>query len=558
MLRPGLAARLDREAREHEQAVLDANEAADLRRLHEFSIRLLSIRGLQPLLEEVLDAMIGLHGADFGVVHRVERERGDPVTVVQRGLSEEFLGYFARTHDDGMSCSRALRSGERVIVEDVIADPGYAPHRAIVEVSGFRAVQSTPLISHTGELLGIITTYFQQPQTFSQSMLRCTDLYARYAADIIERNWAEDKLSASEERFRRYFDLGLIGMALTKPDTGCIEVNDELCRILGYSRDELLRIRWPDITHPEDLAADRAQFEQVLAGEQDGYLLDKRFIHKDGRPIYCTIAVKCLRTSNCSVDCFVALVQDISERREAGDALRRAGDELAHVARVAAMGELAASIAHAMNQPLAAIATNGHAGIRWLAMRPPNLEEAVPAIERIVAEAHRAGAVIASIRAFVQRGETQRSPVHLHGLLREVADMVESEARARDIELDIEPEERVLGPVIGDRVQLQQVVLNLALNGIEAMATTPASLRCLRMEVRQDGPQMQRVLVRDAGVGLPSHQRDRIFDAFYSSKPTGMGMGLAISRSIVEAHEGRLWCSPNEEGGETFSFTLPV
>ncbi|MDN8618060.1 sensor histidine kinase [Variovorax ginsengisoli] len=558
MLRPGLAARLDREAREREQAVQDANEAADLRRLHEFSRRLLSIRGLQPLFEEVLDAMIGLHGADFGVAHRVERERGDPVAVAQRGLSEEFLGYFARTHDDGMSCSRALRSGERVIVEDVIADPGYAPHRAIVEVSGFRAVQSTPLISHTGELLGIITTHFRQPHTFSQGVLRCTDLYARYAVDIIERNWAEDKLRAGEERFRRYFDLGLIGMALTKPDTGCIEVNDELCRILGYSRDELLRIRWPDITHPEDLAADRAQFEQVLAGEQDGYLLDKRFIHKDGRPIYCTMAVKCLRTSNGLVDCFVALVQDISERREAGDALRRARDEPAHVARVAAMGELAASIAHAMNQPLAAIETNGHAAVRWLAMRPPNLGEAVVAIERIVADAHRAGEAIARIRAFVQRGETRRSQVQLHGLLREVADMVESEARARGIELDIEPEHPVLAPVIGDRVQLQQVVLNLVLNGIEAMATTPAPLRRLRMEVRQDGLQMQRVLVRDAGVGLHPDERDHVFDAFYSSKPSGMGMGLAISRSIVEAHEGRLWCSANEEGGETFSFTLPV
>ncbi|WP_162585215.1 sensor histidine kinase [Variovorax sp. RA8] len=557
MLRPRLAARLDREATEREQALRDStNEAAGLRRLHEFSTRLLTLRGLQPLLEDVLEAMIGLHGADFGLVHLVERERGD--LVAQRGLSEEFVAYFARTHDDGMACSRALHSGKRAVIEDVMTDPGYAPHRAIVAASGFRAVQSTPLISHTGELLGIISTYFRKPHTFSQGVLRFTDLYARYAADVIERTRAEEALRASEERFRRYFDLGLIGMALTAPDAGCIEVNDELCRIVGYSRDELMRIRWPDITHPDDLTADQVQFEQVVAGEQDGYVLDKRFIHKDGRAIYCTMAVKCLRASDGSVDCFVALVQDISERHEAGDALRRTRDELAHVARVVGMGELAASIAHAMNQPLAAMATNGHAAVRWLAMRPPNLEEAVAAIERIVAEARRAGQAIASIRDFVRRGETQRSLVDLHGLLREVADMVESEARARGVKLDLEPQERVLGPVIGDRVQLQQVMLNLVMNGIEAMATTPASLRCLSMQVSQDGPQMQRVRVRDAGVGLNPQERDRIFDAFYSSKPTGMGMGLAISRSIVEAHEGRLWCSPNEEGGETFSFTLPV
>jgi PAS domain S-box-containing protein len=529
-----------------------------LRRLHEFSARLLTIKGLQPLLEEVLDAMVGLHGADFGIVQLVERESGDLVIVAHRGMPEAFLAHFARTHDVGSADGRATHSGERAIVEDVMTDPGYAPHLAIAAVGDFRAVQSTPLISHKGELLGVISTHFRNPCSFSQGVLRFTDLYARYAADIIERNRAEEALRASEERFRRYFDLGLIGMALTSPAKGTIEVNNELCRIFGYSRDELMRMRWPELTHPDDLPADLAHFERVIAGEQDGYVLDKRFIRKDGRVIYCTMAANCLRASDGSVDCFVALVRDISERLEAGDELRRARDELAHVARVAAMGELAASIAHAMNQPLAAMVMNGHAATRWLAMQPPNLREAVTAIDRIVADAHRAGEAIARIRGFVRRGETQRSSVDLHELLREVADMVESEARTRGVKVHIEPGERALAPVVGDRVQLQQVVLSLVMNGIEAMATTPPSERFLRMQVRQDGPQMQRVAVRDAGIGVDPQERDRIFDAFYTSKTSGMGMGLAISRSIIEAHEGRLWCSPNVEGGETFSFMLPI
>ena len=552
-------ARLRREAAAREQALSASSEEAEgMKRLHDFSSRLLTINGLQPLLEEVLDATIALHGADFGMVQQLDPGSGDLVIVAQRKLPEAFLTHFARVHDESAVSGRAMRRLERVIVEDVLADPLYAPHLGIAEAVGFRAMQSTPLVSRKGALLGVISTQFRQPHHFSDTVLRFTDLYARHAADLVERNSAEAALRASEERFRRYFDLGLIGMALTSPSKGCLEANDELCRIFGYPREELMRLRWPELTHPDDLAADVAQFESVMAGDQDGYVLEKRFIRKDGQVVWCTMAAQCLRAADGSVEFFVSLVQDMTQRLQTDEALRRAREQLTHVSRVAAMGELVASIAHEINQPLAAIVASGHATARWLAAQPPNHGEAEAAVQRIVADAHRVSEVVAGIRRFLRRSEAQRAPVDLHALVCEVARMLEPEARTRGVRLQIEPRHGEAIPVSGDRVQLQQVILNLAMNAFDAMASLPQAERCLRMVVGAEGPRTVRVDVCDAGEGVAPLERERIFEAFHTAKPAGMGLGLAISRSIVEAHGGSLWCTPNKGNGETFSFALPA
>jgi PAS domain S-box-containing protein len=552
-------ARMRREASAREQALSASSEEAEgMKRLLAFSSQLLTINGLQPLLEEVLDATIALHGADFGMVQQVDPGSGALVIVAQRHLPQAFLTHFAHVHDESAVCGRAMARLARAIVADVLADPLFAPHREIAAAAGFRAVQSTPLVSRKGELLGVISTYFRQPHRFSGSVLRFTDLYARHAADLVERNRGEEALRASEERFRRYFDLGLIGMALTSPAKGCLEVNDELCRILGYPREELMHRQWPELTHPDDMAADMAQFEKVMAGEQDGYVLEKRFMRKGGDAVWCTMAAQCLRAADGSVEFFVSLVQDMTQRLQTDEALRRAREQLTHVSRVAAMGELLASIAHEINQPLAAIVANGHATARWLAAQPPNHGEAQEAVQLIVADAHRISEVVAGIRRFLRRSEAQRAPLDLHALVCEVARMLEPEARTRGVRLQIDPR-RGEGIVIsGDRVQLQQVILNLAMNAFDAMASMSQAKRCLRMAVDVEGPRAVRVDVSDAGQGVAPLERERIFDAFHTGKPGGMGLGLAISRSIVEAHGGRLWCTPNTGGGETFSFMLPA
>jgi len=385
-------------------------------------------------------------------------------------------------------------------------------------------------------------------------------VFQRY---ITGRKRTESALRASEERFRRYFELGLIGMAITSPDRGCVEVNDELCRILGYEREELLRISWADITHPEDLAADLATFDRVIAGEIDRYSIDKRWIRKDGRIVHSIMAAQCARRSDGTVEYFVALVQDITERKRAEENLRRseaslaeARDELARIMRVTTMGELAASIAHEVNQPLTAVITSAHACARWLAGEPPNLPEATSAVVQIVRDANRATEVIARIRTFFQRG-TAQAAVDLNEVISEVIAMVKEEIRSQGVALVIAARPD-LPPMMGDRIELQQVVLNLVMNALEAMGTVAEGTRMLAIEVGWDGRHALRVAVRDSGTGVPDDDRDRIFDAFHTTKPLGIGMGLTISRSIVETHGGRLWASPNDGPGTTFQFTLPV
>ena len=473
----------------------------------------------------MLDATLALHGADSGVVQQVDPASGALLLVAHRHLPEAFLTHFARVQDESAVCGRAMVRLERMVVEDVLADPLFAPHRAIAAVAGVRAVQCTPLVSRKGELLGVISTQFRQPHRLSDTVLRFTDLYARQAADLVERNRAEAALLASEERFRRYFELGLVGMALTSPTKGCIEANDELCRILGYPREELMRLRWPDLTHPDDLAADVAQFDRVMAGEQDGYVVEKRFIRKDAQVVWCTLAAQCVRAADGSVEFFVALVQDMTERLQAADALRRAREQLTHVFRVSAMGELVASIAHEISQPLAAIVADGHATSRWLAAQPPDNSEAMAAVQHIVADAHRANEVVAGIRRFLRRGEGQRTLVDLQASVSEVARMLEPEARARHVRLQVEPRRGEASFVAGDGVQLQEVIVNLAMNGFDAMATVPEAKRCLRMAVEVEGRQAVRVDVCDAGHGVAPAERERIFDASTPPSPPAWAWG---------------------------------
>jgi PAS domain S-box-containing protein len=375
--------------------------------------------------------------------------------------------------------------------------------------------------------------------------------------DITERIRVEDALRVSEERFRRYFDLGLIGMAITSPEMGCLEVNDELCRILGYGRGELLQKTWPEMTHPDDVAEDLAQFQRVMKGEFDGYSIDKRWIRKDGQVIESVTAAQCMRHPDGAVDCFVGLVLDTTERKHAQEALRKAQAELAHTGRVVTMGLLTASIGHEVNQPLAAVIANSYAGRRWLDASPPNMHEAREALARIVRDATRAEEVIAGIRRLLRGGEPRKVPLRIVDVVHEVVNLAMPEARSRQVALQIEaPAGR--STVMADRVQLQQVVLNLVMNAIDAVSTVTERPRTVEIWTRAAGEEEVLVAVSDCGVGLDPASRNRVFDAFYTTKEHGMGMGLAVCRTIIEAHGGHIWATANKGPGETFSFTLPV
>jgi signal transduction histidine kinase len=229
--------------------------------------------------------------------------------------------------------------------------------------------------------------------------------------------------------------------------------------------------------------------------------------------------------------------------------------ELAHVTRVATLGEMTASIAHEVNQPLTAVIANANASLRWLAAATPNLDEARGAVSRILRDGSRAGEVIARIRALVQKTDTEKVRLDINQTVHEVVLLMQNEAVRRGVVIRMDLATDVPS-VWGDRIQLQQVILNLVMNGIEAMDTITDRSR--EMLIRSTAHEFNQLLVavQDSGVGIDLQNLDKIFDAFYTTKPQGMGMGLAISRSIVENHGGRLWAVPNNGPGATFQFTL--
>jgi two-component system, LuxR family, sensor kinase FixL len=247
---------------------------------------------------------------------------------------------------------------------------------------------------------------------------------------------------------------------------------------------------------------------------------------------------------------------DITERKRAEEALQKVQTELAHATRVMTLGELTASIAHEVNQPLAAIVTNGNACLRWLGGAQPNFLEARQAVERIIKDSYRASEVIARVRALVKKAPPRNDLVDLNEVIGEVLALAQSQANRSHVFLRRELAND-LPPVLGDRVQLQQVILNLIINGLEAIAKRKDGERELSVSSGQDESNQLIVAVRDTGTGIDPANTEQLFDAFYTTKPDGMGMGLAISRTIIESHGGRLWATANSPKGSVFQFRLP-
>jgi PAS domain S-box-containing protein len=254
-------------------------------------------------------------------------------------------------------------------------------------------------------------------------------------------------------------------------------------------------------------------------------------------------------------DSVLVTITDITERKRAEEALRNAQAELAHITRVTTLGEMTASIAHEVNQPLTAIMTNGGACLRWLTGESPNLHEAREAARRVIRDGNRASEVINRIRALLQKTDSEKTRLDINEVIQEVILLTQSEAVREGVTLRTELAAD-LPPVFGDRVQLQQVLLNLLMNGVEAMASVSDRARELLVSSRPYESDQILISARDSGLGIELEDLEKVFNAFYTTKSQGLGMGLAISRSIVENHGGRLWAEPNDGPGVTFQFTL--
>ena len=263
-----------------------------------------------------------------------------------------------------------------------------------------------------------------------------------------------------------------------------------------------------------------------------------------------------LRPDTERVEAALAVTRDLTDHIQASEALQQAQAELAHVTRVTTLGELTASIAHEVNQPLAAIVADANASLNWLATSTPDLGNVREALAAIVKDSHRAANVIQRIRQLATKTGPQNARLDVNDVIRDVVPLIGTEVRSHEVSLriDLAP---ALPPVVADRIQLQQVLINFVINGIEAMASVDDRSRELVIRSRPHDDDHVVVAVQDAGVGIDPQKTDQLFSAFYTTKPDGMGMGLSISRSIIEAHGGRLWATANADHGATFHFALP-
>jgi PAS domain S-box-containing protein len=382
--------------------------------------------------------------------------------------------------------------------------------------------------------------------------------YVGTAIDVTERKSAEERLRASEGRFRTIFENAGAGMALVDGQGRPLKCNPAFTKMLGFTEEELRSKMFTEFTHPDDIEADWKLYKEVVDGKRDRYGIEKRYIKKDGQVMWGQLIVSRVESKDATPTKYmVAMVEDITERKRAEaerEKLRQLEADLAHIQRVSMMGELAASLGHEVKQPIAAAITNANTCRRWLERDEPDLAEARAAVARMIKDAMRASDIITRTTSLYKKEAVHREMVNVNEVIDEIIVLLRSQSTRAGI--SVMKELTDIPQVLGDRVQLQQVMMNLMMNGIDAMSNV-VQARELTINTGLDGSGQLQVRVSDTGVGLPP-ETGQLFDAFFTTKPHGIGMGLAISRSIIESHGGRLWAIPKSGRGAIFSFTLPI
>jgi PAS domain S-box-containing protein len=455
----------------------------------------------------------------------------------------------------------AARTKSSVLLYDALAANPFSTDEYL-RARHPKSVLCLPLLKQAG-LVGFI--YLENILTFSAlapARIPVIKLLATEAAMSLENLQLHSDLQERDTKTRRIIDSALDAV-LSMDERGKItEWNAQAERMFGWKRDEAVGRTLAPLLIPHRYrdAHDRGLQHFLSTGE--GPLLSRRIelvaLHRDGTEFPAEISIAPYQIDGAWE--FSGFLRDISERKALESSMRRHREmemELAHANRVATMGQMSASIAHEVNQPIGAAVTNAHAALRWLGATPPNLEEVRQALNRIVTNGNRASDVLSRIRVFIKKEPPRKESLDVNQAVQEVEALTRGEAMKNRVAVEMRLAEGL--PVIqGDRVQLQQVLLNLIINAIEAMSASDAGTRRLVISSAKAEPNDVAVEVQDFGPGFPPANTEQIFQAFYTTKPAGLGMGLSICRSIVEAHGGLLRAAAGRPTGAIFTFTLPA
>jgi len=454
------------------------------------------------------------------------------------------------------SCGTAAYLRQQVIVEDIATDPLWANYREAALAHSLHACWSTPVFSSQGTVIATFAMYYGGPRRPSQRDQEIIQQITHLAGVAIERKLTYDQLRRSEAYLAEAQKLTHTGSWAFKVGGSPLYWSEENFRIWGFdSRQEV-----PDLEqvqariHPED--RDRAVEDAKKAVRmRTDFAQDFRIVLPDGtvRNIH-AVGHPVVNASGEGIE-VVGTHVDVTERKRAEqerERLRQVEADLVHISRVSMMGELTVSLAHEIKQPIAAAAANADTCVRWLRREPPDIQEARQTARMIVEDVNRAADIIERVRALYRRSKPNQELVDLNELIREMVLLLRDKANLNSVSIRTQPD--ALLPKVGaDRVQVQQVLMNLMLNGLEAMKDTGGELS-IRSMIESD---QILVTVSDSGVGLPVEDPEQIFEAFFTTKSEGTGMGLSISRRIIESYGGRLWATSNDEKGATFHFTLP-
>jgi PAS domain S-box-containing protein len=357
------------------------------------------------------------------------------------------------------------------------------------------------------------------------------------------------RVEAQARERHRIWDVAQDLLVVSEAGGKMISVNPAWTATLGWSQDDLLGTTGEWLLHPNDRERSVLELGHLMDGRKTLHF-ENRLRHKRGT--YCWLSWQAALDQGL----IYGVGRDITALKHAGEQLRASHRELAQVSRQTAMGAMTASIAHEINQPLTAIVTNANAGLRWLAKPEPDVEEVREALKRVVIDGRRTSEVVASIRAMFGKERHEKTPVNMNAVIGEVLALMHGELESHGVLLRNEMREG-LPDVIGERVQLQQVLLNLIMNAVDAMSSITDRERRLTIKSELLGMDDVRIAVEDSGIGIDPNDLDRIFDALFTTKTHGMGMGLSICRSIVNSHGGQLWAAPRSPHGSIFCIQLP-